>query len=167
MLGPQAACMDKTWETATARAYASRPAFQLLPGQLTGCSFLSLTRSLAGPTDPCYDDLQGIKLGVSSRGWASLRTDPKAKCVYVDDDFELITFDFVTEPSTRGAYLVPIRKAFKHTVPDQSKAVQVSHAGGQEVALGSREAGRVGESQGSGCSWGMHRHGECSSTGVS
>lgn len=45
---------------------------------------------------------QGIKLGVSSRGWASLRTDPKAKCVYVDDDFELITFDFVTEPSTRG-----------------------------------------------------------------
>lgn len=43
---------------------------------------------------------QGIKLGVSSRGWASLRTDAKAKCVFVDDDFELITFDFVTEPST-------------------------------------------------------------------
>ncbi len=44
---------------------------------------------------------QGVKLGVSSRGWASLRSDPASKCVFVDDDFELITFDFVTEPSTR------------------------------------------------------------------
>ena len=39
--------------------------------------------------------------------------------MYVDDDFELITFDFVTEPSTKGAYLVPIRKAYKKPLPDQ------------------------------------------------
>ena len=44
---------------------------------------------------------QGIRLGVSSRGWASLRADPKTpELLFVDDDFELITFDFVTEPST-------------------------------------------------------------------
>mmetsp|Transcript_18408 Transcript_18408/g.46554 ORF Transcript_18408/g.46554 Transcript_18408/m.46554 type:complete len:728 (-) Transcript_18408:628-2811(-) len=78
---------------------------------------------------------QGIKLGVSSRGWASLRTDPKAKCVYVDDDFELITFDFVTEPSTRGAYLVPIRRAYRARVPDQSKAVQIAHLGHGVVSM--------------------------------
>mmetsp|Transcript_32615 Transcript_32615/g.72047 ORF Transcript_32615/g.72047 Transcript_32615/m.72047 type:complete len:600 (+) Transcript_32615:290-2089(+) len=78
---------------------------------------------------------QGIKLGVSSRGWASLRTDPKAKCVYVDDDFELITFDFVTEPSTKGAYLVPIRKAYKFMIPDQSKCVQISHLGHGVVSM--------------------------------
>lgn len=54
---------------------------------------------------------------------------PAAKCVYVDEDFELITFDFVTEPSTHGAFLVPICKAYKALVPDQSKAVQISHLG--------------------------------------
>lgn len=58
-----------------------------------------LAHLLCMPT--CSAHAQGIKLGVSSRGWASLRTDTRAKCVYVDDDFELITFDFVTEPSTK------------------------------------------------------------------
>ena len=62
---------------------------------------------------------------MSSRGWASLRTDPKLNVVYVDDDFELITFDFVTEPSTKDAYLVPIRRAYRHRVPDQRRRVQV------------------------------------------
>lgn len=68
---------------------------------------------------PLPPPLQGIKLGVSSRGWASLKSDPAQKCIYVDDDFELITFDFVTEPSTRGAYLVPVQRHFKKAVPDQ------------------------------------------------
>ncbi len=45
-----------------------------------------------------------------------------AKCVYVDEDFELITFDFVTEPSTHGAFLVPVCKPYKRPIPDQSKA---------------------------------------------
>ncbi|KAG1667579.1 hypothetical protein FOA52_014660 [Chlamydomonas sp. UWO 241] len=72
---------------------------------------------------------QGIKLGVSSRGWASLRTDPRQRCIYVDDDFELITFDFVTEPSTKGAYLVPVRATYRSPIPNQSKAVQTSHLG--------------------------------------
>ncbi len=40
----------------------------------------------------------------------------------MDDDFELITFDFVTEPSTRGAYLAPVQKRYKRPVPDQGKA---------------------------------------------
>lgn len=72
--------------------------------------------------------MQGIKLGVSSRGWASLRTDPHSKCVYVDEDFELITFDFVTEPSTHGAYLVPIQKRYKRgPIPDQRKLVSLAN----------------------------------------
>ncbi len=80
--------------------------------------------------------MKGIKLGVSSRGWASLRSDPKQKCVFVDDDFELITFDFVTEPSTEGAYLVPLQKAYRYHVPDQIKSIQIAHLGHGACSLG-------------------------------
>eukprot|EP00798_Chlamydomonas_sp_ICE-L_P028730 gene28730-31906_t len=72
---------------------------------------------------------QGIRLGVSSRGWASLRTDSKLGCVFVDDDFELITFDFVTEPSIKDAYLVPLRKQYKRYIPDQKNCVKMAHMG--------------------------------------
>ncbi|GLC42706.1 hypothetical protein PLESTB_001129700 [Pleodorina starrii] len=78
---------------------------------------------------------RGVKLGVSSRGWASLRSDPTSKCVFVDDDFELITFDFVTEPSTRGAYLAPVQRKYKRTVPDQTKVIAISHLGHGVVAM--------------------------------
>lgn len=72
---------------------------------------------------------QGIKLGVSSRGWASLRTDPKTDSVIVDDDFELITFDFVTEPSTKDAYLVPLDRPYRMPVPSQAGRVQIAYCG--------------------------------------
>ncbi|KXZ48692.1 hypothetical protein GPECTOR_26g595 [Gonium pectorale] len=78
---------------------------------------------------------RGVKLGVSSRGWASLRSDPASKCVFVDDDFELITFDFVTEPSTRGAYLAPVQRRYRRPVPDQNKVVAISHLGHGVVAM--------------------------------
>eukprot|EP00775_Hariotina_reticulata_P010278 gene10278-10437_t len=58
---------------------------------------------------------KGVKLGVSSRGWASVVADPSKQRVLVDDDFQLITFDFVTEPSNAGANLVPICKKFRIT----------------------------------------------------
>lgn len=57
--------------------------------------------------------LQGIKLGVSSRGWASVVTDPHSKQVVVEPDYQLITFDFVPEPSNAGAYVVPICKRYR------------------------------------------------------
>ena len=73
---------------------------------------------------------QGIRLGVSSRGWASLRADPKTpELLFVDDDFELITFDFVTEPSTMDAFLFPILMQYKGPIPNQTKRVQISHLG--------------------------------------
>mmetsp|Transcript_17086 Transcript_17086/g.54522 ORF Transcript_17086/g.54522 Transcript_17086/m.54522 type:complete len:306 (-) Transcript_17086:115-1032(-) len=50
--------------------------------------------------------LAGCRLGMSSRGWATLKE--KDGCVFIQDDFELITFDFVSDPSTDGAYLEPV-----------------------------------------------------------
>lgn len=48
--------------------------------------------------------LQGVRLGVSSRGVGSLKEDIDG--AIVQEDFELIAFDAVSSPSTPGAYLV-------------------------------------------------------------
>jgi hypothetical protein len=53
----------------------------------------------------------GIKLGISSRGLGSVKEmnegDDKDGTVEVQPDFELIAFDFVSNPSTHGAFLSP------------------------------------------------------------
>jgi len=46
-----------------------------------------------------------VKLGISSRGLGSTKQE-KGKTI-VEDDFQLICFDMVSEPSTPGAYLKP------------------------------------------------------------
>ena len=50
----------------------------------------------------------GIKLGISSRGLGSVKQ--KKEGTIVEDDFQLICFDMVSEPSTPGAYLSPNNK---------------------------------------------------------
>ena len=47
----------------------------------------------------------GVKLGISSRGLGSVRES--GGITMVEDDFQLICFDIVSEPSTPGAYLNP------------------------------------------------------------
>ena len=52
----------------------------------------------------------GIKLGISSRGLGSVevvRESNGDQVSKVGDDFELIAFDFVSNPSTHGAFLHP------------------------------------------------------------
>ena len=46
----------------------------------------------------------GVKLGISSRGLGSVR-EQMGKTI-VEDDFQLICFDFVSEPSTTGAFMM-------------------------------------------------------------
>lgn len=45
----------------------------------------------------------GVKLGISSRGLGSVKE--KGGLTYVEDDFQLICFDFVSEPSTNNAFM--------------------------------------------------------------
>lgn len=47
-----------------------------------------------------------IKLGISSRGLGSVKPDNNNNNV-VQEDFELISFDFVSSPSTQGAFMFP------------------------------------------------------------
>lgn len=48
----------------------------------------------------------GIKLGISSRGLGSVNENADGT-LQVQEDFELIAFDFVSNPSTHGAFLYP------------------------------------------------------------
>lgn len=48
----------------------------------------------------------GIKLGISSRGLGSLKKISENSSI-VGDDFELVAFDFVSNPSTQGAFMAP------------------------------------------------------------
>ena len=52
----------------------------------------------------------GIKLGISSRGLGSVKPIDEQGHVQVGDDFNLLCFDFVSSPSTQGAYLRPINE---------------------------------------------------------
>ena len=50
----------------------------------------------------------GITVGISSRGMGSVKENMSEGTVEVQDDFELLCFDFVSTPSTHGAFMSPM-----------------------------------------------------------
>jgi len=63
----------------------------------------------------------GIKLGISSRGMGSVKEVMRegGNTVEVQPDFELIAFDFVSNPSTHGAFLSPVNESIQKVVADK------------------------------------------------
>ena len=114
------------------------PCEQVLEIHWSGDQLLGTIEILPTPSGLMLWELysQGIKLGVSSRGWASLRKDRKTNSLIVEDDFDLITFDFVTDPSTQEAYLLPIPYQCKTRIPDQTKVVHTAHLGHGTCSIG-------------------------------
>ena len=54
----------------------------------------------------------GIRLGISSRGMGSVEPMKEDKDAQeVQNDFELIAFDFVSNPSTHGAFMNPVNES--------------------------------------------------------
>ena len=49
----------------------------------------------------------GITVGISSRGMGSVEENISEGTVEVQDDFELLCWDFVSTPSTHGAFMTP------------------------------------------------------------
>ena len=49
----------------------------------------------------------GITVGISSRGMGSVEENISEGTVEVQDDFELLCWDFVSTPSTHGAFMKP------------------------------------------------------------
>ena len=64
----------------------------------------------------------GIKLGISSRGMGSVETmNEEGDSQEVQDDFELIAFDFVSNPSTHGAFMYPMHESVEHNTVRDTK----------------------------------------------
>ena len=76
-----------------------------------GDDLLGTVEVLSTPSGNILKELfkSGIKLGISSRGLGSVKEihEDEGDTVEVQPDFELIAFDFVSNPSTHGAFLSP------------------------------------------------------------
>ena len=74
-----------------------------------GDDLLGTVEVLSTPAGNILKELfkSGIKLGISSRGLGSVEPMHEADTVEVQPDFELIAFDFVSNPSTHGAFMHP------------------------------------------------------------
>ena len=87
-----------------------------------GDNLLGTVEVLGTPSGNILTELfkSGIKLGISSRGMGSVETvsegdgEPSQE---VQPDFELIAFDFVSNPSTHGAFMYPMKESVNKEVP--------------------------------------------------
>ena len=84
-----------------------------------GDDLLGTVEVLGTPAGNILKELfkSGIKLGISSRGLGSVKeikeddSDSSSDDIkQVQPDFELIAFDFVSNPSTHGAFLSPVNE---------------------------------------------------------
>jgi hypothetical protein len=71
-----------------------------------GKDLMGKIKVLSTPSGKILESLisDGVKLGISSRGLGSV-SEQQGKTL-VEDDFQLICFDIVSEPSTQGAYMM-------------------------------------------------------------
>jgi len=81
-----------------------------------GDNLLGTVEILTTPSGNILRELfkNGIKLGISSRGMGSVEQvneDNGQQALKVGDDFELIAFDFVSNPSTHGAFMYPMNES--------------------------------------------------------
>jgi hypothetical protein len=77
-----------------------------------GDNLLGKVEVLSTPTGNILKELfkSGIKLGISSRGLGSVESAKDDDTQEVQKDFELIAFDFVSNPSTHGAFMHPMNE---------------------------------------------------------
>ena len=85
-----------------------------------GDNLLGTVEVLSTPSGNILKELfkNGIKLGISSRGLGSVEMVQEANgdtVSKVGDDFELIAFDFVSNPSTHGAFLYPMNESVNNS----------------------------------------------------
>ena len=73
-----------------------------------GKDVMGKIKVLTTPSGRILKDLinDGVKLGISSRGLGSVK-EAMSGLTEVQDDFELICFDIVSEPSTPNAFVYP------------------------------------------------------------
>ena len=91
-----------------------------------GDDLLGTVEVLSTPAGNILKELfkSGIKLGISSRGLGSvepIKEDENGEdTVEVQPDFELIAFDFVSNPSTHGAFMRPVNESVQPKTPENN-----------------------------------------------
>ena len=91
-----------------------------------GDDLLGTVEVLSTPAGNILKELfkSGIKLGISSRGLGSVEPvnekEGEEDTVEVQPDFELIAFDFVSNPSTHGAFMRPVNESVKPKTPENN-----------------------------------------------
>ena len=82
-----------------------------------GNNLLGTVEVLSTPSGNILKELfkSGIKLGISSRGMGSVETIKEDDVQQVGNDFELIAFDFVSNPSTHGAFMYTVNESVDKT----------------------------------------------------
>ena len=89
-----------------------------------GDDLLGTVEVLSTPSGNILKELfkSGIKLGISSRGLGSVEPvnekNGEDGTVEVQPDFELIAFDFVSNPSTHGAFMRPVNEGVEKQKPE-------------------------------------------------
>ena len=87
-----------------------------------GDDLLGTVEVLSTPSGNILKELfkSGIKLGISSRGLGSVEPmrEGEGDTVEVQPDFELIAFDFVSNPSTHGAFMRPVNEGVEKLKPE-------------------------------------------------
>ena len=85
-----------------------------------GDNLLGEVEVLGTPSGNILKELfkSGIKLGISSRGMGSVETVSEGgeQSQEVQPDFELIAFDFVSNPSTHGAFMHPMHEGVNNDI---------------------------------------------------
>ena len=62
----------------------------------------------------------GVTVGISSRGMGSVQENSDG-ILMVQEDFDLLCFDFVSTPSTPGAYMTPMNEGVSTPTTDYTK----------------------------------------------
>ena len=92
-----------------------------------GDDLMGTVEVLSTPSGNILKELfkSGIKLGISSRGLGSVKETAGEDTVKVQDDFELIAFDFVSNPSTHGAFLYPMNESTNTKVDSTTRIERI------------------------------------------
>ncbi len=91
--------------------------------EMRGKDVIGKVKVLDTPSGRILKDLirGGVKLGISSRGLGSVKSNSGKNLV--QEDFQLICFDFVSDPSTIGAFMIAEGKNAKSNIFNRSDRI--------------------------------------------
>ena len=87
-----------------------------------GNDVIGVIEILSTPSGNILKELfkHNITIGISSRGLGSVKQMQEGT-VEVQSDFELVAWDFVSNPSTQGAYMSPMNESISNGIPTSNE----------------------------------------------